>query len=90
MVVLQYCRTSDSKRCFIYNEDLGSVSKCEYQEADILEEFLERRISFRLQVSIPILLGKDQNGMLSFIYFLICLFVCLFIYFLTNKNDSRF
>lgn len=75
MVLLQHCRTSDSKRCFIYDEDLGSVSECEYQEADILGEFLERRISFRLQVSIPILLDKDLNGILSFIYLFNCLFI---------------
>ena len=65
-MVLQHCITSESdgKRCFIYNEDLGSVSQCEYEEADILGEFLEKRISFRLQANIPICIDVDQNGML--------------------------
>ncbi|KAJ7363357.1 Ufm1-specific protease 2 [Desmophyllum pertusum] len=63
LVVLQHCHTSegDSIRCFIYDEDLGSVLECECQEADILGEFLEKRISFRLQANIPICIDRDQN-----------------------------
>ena len=61
LVVLQHCRPSDSKRCFIYDKELGLVSECEIQEADILEEFLEKRISFRLQANIPILIGNDVH-----------------------------
>lgn len=64
LVVLQLCSEGDSKKCFIYNEDLGSVSQCEYEEADILGEFLGKRISFRVQANIPICIDTDQNGML--------------------------
>ena len=63
-MILQHCRAADSRRCFVYDKDLESVSECEYQEADVLTEFLDKRISFRLQASIPILINKDQNGML--------------------------
>jgi len=61
LVILQHCRATDSRRCFVYDKDLESVSECEYQEADVLTEFLDKRISFRLQASIPILINKDQN-----------------------------
>ncbi|KAL9973157.1 hypothetical protein ACROYT_G019574 [Oculina patagonica] len=63
LVILQHCRASesDSKRCFIYDDDLGTVSQWECQEADILGEFLEKRISFRLQANIPICIDRDQN-----------------------------
>lgn len=47
----------------MYDEGLESLSECEFQAADILGEFLERRISFRIQNVITMLLGKDQNGM---------------------------
>ena len=62
-MVLQHCSTSesDSKRCFIYDEDSGTVTQCEYQEADISGKFLDKRISFRLQANIPICLSGDQN-----------------------------
>lgn len=63
LVILQHCTTSesDSKRCFIYDKDSDTVSQCEYQEADISGEFLEKRISFRLQANIPICISRDQN-----------------------------
>lgn len=60
-VVLQHCRSNDSKRCFIYDKELGSVSECGIQEGDIVEEFLENRISFRLQANIPLFIGKDYK-----------------------------
>ena len=64
LVILQHCTTSesDSKRCFIYDKDSDTVSQCEYQEADISGEFLEKMISFRLQANIPICISRDQNG----------------------------
>lgn len=67
MVVLQHCSSSesDSNTCFVYDEDLGSVSQCECQEANILGEYVEKRISFRLQANIPICVDRDQNGMLD-------------------------
>ncbi|XP_020610098.1 ufm1-specific protease 2-like isoform X2 [Orbicella faveolata] len=63
LVVLQHCSTSesDSKRCFIYDKDSGTVTQCEYQEADIIGEFLDQRISFRLQANIPICISRGQN-----------------------------
>ena len=63
-MILQHCTTSesDSERCFIYDKDSDTVTQCEYQEADISGEFLEKRISFRLQANIPIYLSRDQNG----------------------------
>lgn len=63
LVVLQHVNTSDGERktCFIYNKDLESVSECEWQEASIQGEFLEKRICFRVQASIPLSVSKDQN-----------------------------
>ena len=63
-MVLQHCSTSesDSERCFIYDKNSGTVTQCEYQEADISGEFLDKRISFRLQANIPICISRDQNG----------------------------
>ena len=63
-MILQHCTTSESQsqRCFIYDEDATTVTQCEHQEADISGEFLEKRISFRLQANIPICMGRDQNG----------------------------
>lgn len=72
-MVLQHCRSNDNKRCFIYDKELGSVSECGIQEADIIEEFLENRISFRLQANIPLFIGKDYKvcfPQLFFSYFL--------------------
>ena len=72
-MVLQHCRSNDNKRCFIYDQELGSVSECGIQEADIIEEFLENRISFRLQANIPLVIGKDYKvcfPQLFFSYFL--------------------
>lgn len=71
-MVLQHCRSNDNKRSFIYDKELGSVSECGIQEADIIEEFLENRISFRLQANIPLFIGKDYK---------VC-FLQLFLYFL--------
>ena len=68
LVVLQHCRADDNNRCFMYDKDLESLSECEFQAADIWGEFLERRISFRIQNVITMLLGKDQNGMLMLPY----------------------
>lgn len=67
-MILQHSTTSESnsKRCFIYDKDSDTVTQCEYQEADISGEFLEKRISFRLQANIPICLSGDQNGELHF------------------------
>ena len=33
------------------------MSESGYQEADILAEFLEKRVCFRLQANIPVLIG---------------------------------
>ncbi|KAK2552637.1 hypothetical protein P5673_026301 [Acropora cervicornis] len=61
-VVVQYCSSSNGQKCFIYNKNLRSISECECQEADILGEFWEQRICFRLQACIPVLVGKDERG----------------------------
>ena len=63
-MILQHCASSesDSKRCFIYDKDSDTVTQREYQEADISGEFLDKRISFRLQANIPICISGDQNG----------------------------
>ncbi|XP_073252399.1 ufm1-specific protease 2-like [Porites lutea] len=60
-VVLQHCRSNDNKRCFIYDQELGSVSECGIQEADIIEEFLENKISFRLQANIPLFIDTSSE-----------------------------
>lgn len=67
-MVLQHCSSSesDSKICFIYDKDSGTVTQCEYKEADISGEFLDKRISFRLQANIPICINGDQKGKLHF------------------------
>lgn len=65
LVTVQHCSTSGIQKCFIYDMTLGSISGCEYQEADILGEFLDRRICFRLQASIPMLGAMDNSGSLS-------------------------
>ena len=64
LVVVQYCSSSDEQKCFIYDKNLGSIVECECQEADILGEFWEQRICFRLQACIPVLVEKDERGML--------------------------
>lgn len=64
-VVVQYCSSSDRQKCFIYNKNLRSISECECQETDILGEFWEQRICFRLQACIPVLVGKDEGGTLQ-------------------------
>ena len=63
-MILPVCTTSESesKRCFIYDQVSDTITQCEYQEADIGGEFLEKRISFRLQANIPISISGDQNS----------------------------
>ena len=78
-MVLQHCRSNDNKRCFIYDQELGSVSECGIQEADIIEEFLENRISFRLQANIPLFIGKDYK---------VCFLQLFFHTFLSGKSSE--
>lgn len=78
--MLQHCRSNDNKSCFIYDQELGSVSECGIEEADIIEEFLENRISFRLQANIPLFIGKDYK---------VC-FLQLFFHTFLRGNSSEF